>query len=58
MECTRPATFGLPEGRWVGGASKQLSTMQETAITGYALAVGRARGGLGRGKLYIRVDSI
>ena len=56
MACTRPATFGLPEGRW--GASKQLSTMRETAITGYALAVGRARGGLGRGKLYIRVDSI
>ena len=58
MECTRPATFGLPEGRWVGGASKQLSTMRETVITGYALAVGRARGGLGRGKLYIQVDSI
>ena len=42
----------------VGDVSKQLSTMQETAITGYALAVGRARGGLGRGKLYTRVDSI
>jgi len=50
MACTRPATFGLPEGRWVGGASKQLSTTRETAITGYALAVGQARGGLGRGK--------
>ena len=53
MACTRPATFGLPEGGnvgWVGGASKQPSTMQETVITGYALAVGRARGGLGRGK--------
>jgi hypothetical protein len=35
---------------WVRGASKQPSTMQETATTGYALAVGRARGGLGRGK--------
>ena len=32
-----------------GGTSKQLSTMQETAITGGALAVGRARGGLGWG---------
>jgi hypothetical protein len=54
MACTRPATFGLPEGGnvgWVGGASKQPSTMQETVITGYALAVGRARGGLGRGKI-------
>ena len=52
MACTRPATFGLPEGGnvgWVGGASKQPSTMQETVITGYALAVGRARGGLGQG---------
>ena len=37
-------------GMLVGGASKQPSTMQETAITGYALAVGRAGGGLGRGK--------
>ena len=58
MAYTCPATFGLPEGQWVGGASKQLSTMRETAITGYALAVGRARGSLGWGKLYIRVDSI
>ena len=58
MACTCPATFGLPEGWWVGGASKQLSTIQETAITGYALTVGQARGGLGWGKLYIRVDSI
>ena len=33
----------------VGGTSKQLSTMQETAITGGALAVGQARGGLGWG---------
>jgi len=33
----------------VGGTSKQLSTIQETAITGGALAVGWARGGLGRG---------
>jgi len=50
MACTRPATFGLPKVGWVGGASKQPSTMQKTAITGYALAVGRARGGLGQGK--------
>ena len=52
MACTRPATFGLPGGGnvgWVGGASKQPSTMQETATTGYALTVGRATGGLGRG---------
>ena len=35
----------------VGSASKQTSTMQETAITGGALAVGRARGGLGQGKI-------
>jgi len=57
----RPATFRLPEGGnvgWVGGASKQPSTMQETAIAGYALTVGRARGGLGRGKIYNWVDSI
>ena len=56
-----PCRIGLLEGRevgWVGGASKQPSTMQETAITGDALAVGRARGGLGRGKIYIWVDSI
>ena len=33
----------------LGGTSKQLSTMQETAITGGALAVGWARGGLGQG---------
>jgi len=65
MACTRPATFGLPKGcprggnvAWVGGTSKQPSTMQETAITGYALAVGQARGGLGWGKNYIWVDSI
>jgi hypothetical protein len=62
MACTRPATFGLPEGGnvgWVGGASKQPSTMQETVITGYALAVGRARGGLGRGKItFGYIDSI
>ena len=54
MACTRPATFGLPEGGnvgWVGATSKQPSTMQETAITGYALAVGQARGALGRGKI-------
>jgi len=53
MVCTRPATFGLLRGGnvgWVGGVSKQPSTMQETAIPGYALAVGQARGGLGRGK--------
>jgi len=53
MACTCPATFGLPKGGnvgWVGGTSKQPSTMQETVITGYALAVGRARGGLGQGK--------
>ena len=31
----------------VGSTSKQTSTMQETAITGGALAVGQARGGLG-----------
>ena len=40
--------WGGAVGR-VGGTSKQLSTMQETAITGGALAVGQARGGLGRG---------
>ena len=54
MACTHPATFGLPKGGtvgWVGGTSKQPSTMQETAITGYALAVGQARGALGRGKI-------
>jgi len=52
------AARGAGNVGWVGGASKQPSTMQETAITGYALAVGRARGGLGRGKIYIWVDSI
>ena len=35
----------------VGSASKQTSTMQGTAITGGALAVGQARGGLGWGKI-------
>ena len=48
--------LGCPRGGnvgWVGGASKQPSTMQETAIPGYALAVGQARGGLGRGKIII-----
>ena len=40
--------WGRAVGR-VGGTSKQLSTMQETAITGGTLAVGRARGGLGQG---------
>ena len=40
--------WGGAVGR-VGGTSKQLSTMQETAITGGALAVGQARGGLGQG---------
>ena len=46
LGCSRGKNVG-----WVGAASKQLSTMQETAITGYALAVGQARGGLGRGKI-------
>ena len=40
---------------WVGGASKQLSTMQETAILGCALAVGQVRGWFGAGKKYIWV---
>ena len=40
---------------WVGGTSKQLSTMQETAILGCALAVGRVRGWFGAGKKYIWV---
>ena len=39
----------------LGGASKQPSTMQETAILGCALAVGRVRGWFGAGKKYIRV---
>jgi hypothetical protein len=34
----------------VGGTSKQPSTMQETAITGWPLAVGRVRGWFGAGK--------
>ena len=53
MACTHPATLGCLRGRnvgWVGGTSKQTSTMQETAIAGYTLAVGWARGGLGWGK--------
>ena len=45
---------GRAVGR-VGGASKQLSTMQETAILGCALAVGRVRGWFGVGKKYIWV---
>ena len=39
----------------VGGTSKQLSTMQEIAILGCALAVGRVRGWFGAGKKYIWV---
>jgi hypothetical protein len=35
---------------WVGGVSKQPSTMQETAITGCPLAVGRVSGWFGAGK--------
>ena len=40
----------------VGGVSKQPSTMQETAITGCLLAVGRVRGWFGVGKKYIWVE--
>ena len=40
---------------WVGDGSKQLSTMQETAIMGYPLAVGWVRRWFGAGKKYIWV---
>ena len=46
--------WGGAAGR-VGDASKQLSTMQETAIPGCPLAVGRVRGWFWAGKIYIWV---
>jgi len=39
----------------VGGTSKQLSIMQETAILGCALTVGWVKGWFGVGEKYIRV---
>ena len=45
----------IGQGCWgrVGDASKQPSTMQETAILGCALAVGRDWGWFGAGKKHI-----
>ena len=42
----------------VGSASKQPSTMHETAIPGCVLAIGRVRGWIGAGKFYIWVARI
>ena len=47
--------WGGAVGR-VGGTGKQLSTMQETAILGCALAVGQVGGLFGAGKKHIWVE--